>query len=122
MTQGDCFISVVDDDPSYRAALVNLVRSFGYTAEGFSGAQELLHSDQLENCACVIADIHMPGMDGIELVELLATLGKRLPAILITSWPSPGTHARGLNSGALGILVKPFDSADLLELIRVALG
>jgi FixJ family two-component response regulator len=93
-------ISIIDDDASVRLATHRLVRSLGHIAHTFASADEFLHSSQLNDTSCVIADVHMPGMSGIELQNLLQTQGHRLPIIFITAFPEESVRAKALEAGA----------------------
>ena len=94
-------ISIIDDDASVRVATNRLVRSLGYIAHTFASGDEFLRSPQLTITSCVIADIHMPGMSGIELQSRLRAQGHRLPIIFITAFPDEGIRARAMDAGAM---------------------
>jgi FixJ family two-component response regulator len=113
-------VSIVEDDESLRAALVALIRSVGHEARGFASAEEYL-AIQDGNCACVITDLHMPGISGIEMMLKLGEMGYSVPAIMITARAEPSTEARAVAAGALCILRKPFEAEALLECVRRAL-
>jgi FixJ family two-component response regulator len=114
-------ISIIDDDASVRVATNRLVRSLGYIAHTFASGDEFLRSPQLTITSCVIADIHMPGMSGIELQSRLRAQGHRLPIIFITAFPDEGIRARAMDAGAICFLSKPFDGATLIKYLDVAL-
>lgn len=114
-------ISIIDDDASVRAATNRLVRSLGYIACTFASADEFLRSPQLDTTSCVIADIQMPGMSGVELQDLLLAQGRRLPIIFVTAFPDENVRARALDAGAVCFLSKPFDGATLVKYLDVAL-
>ena len=114
-------ISVVDDDESMREALRGLMKSLGFTAEAFASAEEFLSSRQLLRTSCLIADVQMPGMTGLELHRHLLASGKTIPTILITAYPNEGMRARALGDGVVCYLNKPFDENDLLCCIRSSL-
>ena len=114
-------ISIVDDDPSVRVATRNLVRSLGYIAHTFASAVEFLHSPHLNDASCVIADIHMPGMTGVELQDLLIAQGRSVPIIFITAFPEESVRIRVLKAGAVAFLVKPCSTQQLIECIDTAL-
>ena len=114
-------ISIVDDDELVREAVKGLMKSLGYRAEAAASAEEFLRSPHLRRCSCLIADVQMPGMTGLELYQHLSTSGKRIPTILITAYPDDGVRARALSAGVIGYLSKPFDEDDLLACIRSAL-
>ena len=111
----DAMISIIDDDASVRASTYRLVRSLGYIAATFASAGEFLRSPQLDHTSCVIADIQMPGMSGIELQNLLQTQGRKLPMIFITAFPEERVRAQALKSGAACVLSKPFNARTLIE-------
>ena len=115
-------ISVVDDDESVREAIRGLMKSLGYTAEAFASAEEFLNSRQVPRTSCLIADVHMPGMTGLELHRHLVVSGKAIPTILITAYPDDSLRDRALRDGVVGYLSKPFDEDDLLACIRSSLN
>ena len=115
-------ITIIDDDASVRLATNRLVRSLGYVTHAFASADEFLQSPQVNATSCVIADIHMPGMDGVELQSYLRAQGSRLPIIFITAFPDERIRARALEGGAVELLAKPFDAATLIKCLDVALG
>jgi FixJ family two-component response regulator len=115
-------ISVVDDDESMREALRGLMKSLGYKAEAFGSAEEFLNSRQVSRTSCLIADVNMPGMTGLELHRRLVASGKAIPTILITAYPDETVRERALGDGVIGYLSKPFDENDLLTCIRSSLN
>ena len=114
-------ISIVDDDESVREAAKGLMKSLGYTAETFPSAEDFLRSQQVPRTACLIADVNMPGMSGLDLHRHLSTSGKRIPTILITAYPDNSVRERALNAGVICYLSKPFDEGDLLSCIHSVL-
>ncbi len=114
-------ISIVDDDASVRAATNRLVRSLGYVAFTFASADEFLRSPQLRDSSCVIADVQMPGMSGVDLQRHLRAQGCRLPIIFITAFPDESVRARALDAGAVCFLTKPFDGPTLIKYLDAAL-
>jgi FixJ family two-component response regulator len=114
-------ISVIDDDASIRIATDNLLRSLGYVVLTFESAEEFLRSDSLDDTSCVIADVNMPAISGVELLALLRTQGKRVPFIFITAFPDERTRATALAAGAIGFLTKPFDRGNFIRCIELAL-
>jgi FixJ family two-component response regulator len=114
-------ISIVDDDASVRVATNRLVRSLGYVAHTFASADDFLQSPHVNDTACVIADVQMPGMSGVELQSVLIAQGRSVPMIFITAFPEESIRSRVLKSGAVGFLSKPFDGAILIEYIDAAL-
>jgi FixJ family two-component response regulator len=114
-------ISVIDDDASIRIATDNLLRSLGYVVLTFESAEEFLRSDSLDDTSCVIADVNMPAISGVELLALLRTQGKRVPFIFITAFPDERIRATALAAGAIGFLTKPFDRGNFIRCIELAL-
>jgi FixJ family two-component response regulator len=115
-------ISIVDDDESVREALQALMRSLGLPAESFASASEFLASGQLAQTACLIADIQMPQMTGIELHHRLKAGGHAIPTILITAHPDDSLWVRGRPLDVMCCLSKPFDEAILLSWVETALA
>jgi FixJ family two-component response regulator len=115
-------ISIVDDDDAVREMLVSLTRSLGYDAAGFASAEAFLASADLEKFACVITDIHMPGMSGFELQEQLRQSNEPIPVIMITARTEPDLERRAISGGAIGLLRKPLDIEMLVVFIENALG
>lgn len=115
-------ISIVDDDASFRRATARLVRSLGHSVAAFSSAEEFLKSDRIRDTACLISDVQMPGMSGIELQSRLLADGYRLPVIFITAFPGSKAREQALASGALGFLNKPFSEEKLIACLDQALG
>jgi FixJ family two-component response regulator len=114
-------ISVVDDDASVREGTVDLVQASGFAAEAFQGATDFLNSDRINNTSCLIADVRMPGMSGLELHDRLVETGKTIPTILLTAYPNGRDRERALRAGIICYLVKPYNEDDLLACIRSAL-
>lgn len=108
-------ISVIDDDASVRGALNNLLRSLGYVVHVFPSAKAFLQSLQLTNSWCVIADVRMPEMSGVELQSRLRAQGNQLPFIFVTAVPDESVRARALGDGAICFLTKPFDEDVLIR-------
>jgi FixJ family two-component response regulator len=115
-------ISIVDDDGSMRDALVALFRSLGYDARGFASAEEFLASSDLEQFACTITDIQMPGMNGFELKQQLDQRHGKLPVIMITARSEPGLEEKAISSGAACFLRKPFEPEALVNCLEKAIG
>ena len=114
-------IGVVDDDESVREATKGLMRSLGFAAEAYASAKDFLASPDLGRIACLIADLNMPEMSGIELHGHLVATGQNIPTVLITAYPDEDVRARALNAGVICYLTKPFAEDDLLACIRSAL-
>jgi FixJ family two-component response regulator len=111
-------MAIVDDDHSVREALTSLVRSLGYVVMAFECAEGLLKSRHRGSVSCLIADVQMPGMTGLELHNRLVASGEPIPTILITAFPDERARERALKSGVIGYLTKPFSEDDLLACIR----
>lgn len=114
-------ISIVDDDDSVRTATNSLMRSLGYSTYAFASAEEFLQSPHLDDTSCLISDIQMPGMSGIDLQNHLAALGHRTPIIFITAFPDAGIQAQALKAGAVCFLNKPVDGKTLMKCLDQAL-
>ena len=115
-------ISIVDDDESVREAIRGLIRSVGFAATTYPSAQDFLTSGAVGRTACLIADITMPEMTGLELHAQVKAIGEEIPTILITAYPSDTGREQAQKAGVLAYLTKPFSDEDLLEHIRSALG
>jgi FixJ family two-component response regulator len=115
-------ISVVDDDRSIVEAVVGLLESVGYAAAGFVSAQDFLNSTQLRGTACLILDVRMPGIGGLELQRRLAAEDLHTPIIFITADGSPEVSEEALKAGAVAFLRKPFSQESLLGALRSALA
>ena len=113
-------IAIVEDDEFFRESMRQLIRSLGYTAEAFPSAADFLASRRLNKTTCLIADIHMPAMTGVELYARLIEAGHKIPTILITAYPDEATRTRALKDGIVCYLRKPFDDNDLLDCLRKA--
>ena len=111
-------VSVVDDDESVRESLPDLLNEFGYSVRAFSSPLEFLASDALEQTRCLILDVAMPGMTGIELQAELKQRDSQIPIIFITATRDETIRARVVELGAVACLTKPFTEADLLEELR----
>jgi len=114
-------ISIVDDDASIRVATDNLLRSLGYTVHTFASAEEFLRSSHFNNTSCVIADVQMPAMSGVELQALLLAQGHLVPFIFITAFPEETIRNRAMKAGAICFLTKPFDRLSLIKCLDTAL-
>ena len=107
-------IVVIDDDESFRMALVDGLCSLGFAACGFASAEEFIGSPADASCDCVINDIHMPGMSGLDLGRLIAARRSDVPVIMITARSDHGVEAHAVANGACGLLRKPFNTDDLI--------
>ena len=114
-------ISIVDDDESVRDALWGFLRSVGFTVNVFASAEEFLNSDQLSKADCLILDVRMPGMSGIELHRQLVSSYCKIPVIFITAYEDEGMRTQALSGGAGAFLIKPFSEEALLNAIHAAL-
>ena len=114
-------ISIVEDDQFFRESLKRLINSQGYTVEAFSSAADFLGSPRLIDTACVIADVNMPAMSGIELYRHLANAGYSIPTILVTAFPNDTDRVRALNDGIVCYLRKPINDEHLMRCLRAAL-
>lgn len=114
-------ISIIDDDESIREATRGLVRSLGYQAAAFQSAEDFLRSEGLDSTSCVITDIQMPGLSGLDLQDRLRGEGRSTPVIFITAYPQERAKARAMKAGAIGFLGKPFDDAALIACLDKAL-
>jgi FixJ family two-component response regulator len=114
-------ISVVDDDESILRTTKLLIESFGFRAAAFESADGFLKSDQLHDTWCLIVDVQMPGMNGLQLQRQLAATGSRIPTIFITAYDDKESRRRAMRAGAVAFLGKPFSDEQLLQCIRSAL-
>jgi FixJ family two-component response regulator len=114
-------LSVIDDDASVRAATNNLLRSHGYTVHTFASAEEFLQSAHLNDTSCVIADVQMPVMSGVELLTTMRAQGYRVPFIFITAFPDDSIRDRALKAGAICFLAKPFAAPTFIKCLGTAL-
>jgi FixJ family two-component response regulator len=114
-------ISIVDDDALARDGIRELVESLGYNAITFSSAEYFLQSNAIAETTCLITDLQMPGLNGLQLQEALQSRGYWTPVILITAYPNEKDWARAFDSGAIGFLSKPFDEGSLIECLTVAI-
>ncbi|HEY6256783.1 MAG TPA: response regulator [Xanthobacteraceae bacterium] len=114
-------ISIVDDDKSVREAAKALIRSLGYAAATFGSAEEFLESGCLRDTACLITDVQMPGMSGVDLQSHLMKNGHCTPVIFVTAFPEESIRKRALDAGAFGFLCKPFSEDSLIACLNKAL-
>jgi FixJ family two-component response regulator len=114
-------VSVVEDDQFFRESMRRLMRSLGYTVEAFPSAADFLGSPCLVETACLIADVHMPAMTGLELYRHLIDAGYAIPTILVTAYPEDVDRARALNDGVVCYLRKPIDEKHLTRCLHEAL-
>ena len=113
-------VSVIDDDESVRESLPDLLKEFGFAVHAFSSAQEFLSSDSLGQTKCLILDVVMPGMTGLDLQQKLSRSGHDIPVIFITAQKDAGIREQAFRQGAVEFLYKPFSDAALLDALNVA--
>lgn len=118
---GSPVISIVDDDESVRQSLTSLLRSVGFRVRAFASAEEFLKSGQPDATGCLLLDVRMPGMSGLELQRHLAAADVRVPIVFLTAQGDREVRARALRAGAVAFLVKPFSEKALLDAIQAAL-
>jgi FixJ family two-component response regulator len=114
-------VSVVEDDQHFRESMRRLLRSLGYTVEAFPSATDFLASPRLVETSCLIADVHMPAMTGVELYKHLIDAGHAIPTILVTAYPNDVDRARAQNDGVVCYLHKPIDEQHLIRCLHAAL-
>ena len=114
-------VMIVDDDDSVRRAARRLIRSFGFAVDTFPSAEDFLASGRLDETACLVLDVHMPGLSGLELQARLNAMGYHLPIVFITAFADDNARTHALKAGAYAYLVKPFEEDDLLDCINRAL-
>jgi FixJ family two-component response regulator len=115
-------IAIVDDDESMREAIISLMRSAGYEPVAFPCAGDFLDAEQARRTDCLIADVQMPGMSGIELHGKLVQSGEAIPTVLITAHPDEKARVRAIKAGVVAYLAKPFNEDELLDCIQTALN
>jgi len=114
-------VSIVEDDQFFRESMRRLMRSLGYAVEAFPSAADFLASPLLVETACLIADVNMPSMSGLELHGRLIEMGRAIPTILVTAYPDNDVGARALNDGVVCYVRKPIDEKQLIRCLRAAL-
>ena len=114
-------ISIVDDDEGVRKATSALVRSRGYAVATFASAEEFLESDRVDDTSCLITDVQMPGLSGVELQSRLIADGRHMPIIGVTGYPEESIRTQMLRAGAIGSLSKPFNDECLIDCLATAL-
>ncbi len=115
-------ISIIDDDIWAREGIRDLVASLGYRTLTFASAEEFLESGCVETTTCVISDLQMPGMSGLDLQQQVADRQPKLSVILVTAYPDEKSRVRALDAGAHGFLTKPFDEKCLMQCLTAAVG
>jgi FixJ family two-component response regulator len=114
-------VSVVEDDQFFRESMQRLMRSLGYTVEAFASAADFLASPRVVETTCLIADVHMPAMTGVELYRHLVDAGYAIPTILVTAYPDDVDRAQAVKDGVVCYLRKPIDETHLIRCLREAL-
>jgi FixJ family two-component response regulator len=117
----DSTVFVIDDDASVRKSLSRLLRSAGYTAETFSSAEEFLRREHFDGVGCILLDVKMPGLSGMDLQEELNKADYHLPIVFITGHGDIPTSVEAMKKGAVDFLTKPFDDEELLQALRAAI-
>ena len=120
-TSNNRLVVIVDDDQSVQNALKDLMESVGISASCFGSAEEFLESDERNHTRCLVADIRMPGISGLELQAKLQAEGSRIPMIFITAHDDAKTRMQAIKAGAVEFLSKPFEDEVLLEKVRASL-
>ena len=114
-------VVVIDDDEAVRDATQGLLRAMGYHASTFASADDFLKSEQVHDTSCLITDVQMPGLSGIDLQDRLIARGHRIPVIFITGYPNDSLRARAMKAGAVGFLRKPYNVDHLISCLDKAL-
>ena len=117
----NALISIIDDDALARDGISELVASLGYRAVAFNSAEHFLESSMIAETMCVITDVQMPGLNGLELQEALQSQGRHIPVIVITAYANEKQRTRALNRGAVGFLSKPFNEETLISCLTAAI-
>jgi FixJ family two-component response regulator len=115
-------VSIIDDDISVRVAVADIVRSMDLTAKTFASGQDFLGANSLADTACIVADVQMPGISGIELQQALTAKELKIPMIFITAYPDERVRDKALDGGAICFLNKPFGGPAIIECIERALS
>lgn len=121
-TEPNRIVAIVDDDEAIRTAIAGLVRSLGWRVRVFDSALAFLQSQDIADAACLISDVRMPNMSGVEMHDQLLQLGYTLPTIFITAFPTPGLNAKLNAPGVVAILDKPIDATEMVDCVVRALG
>jgi FixJ family two-component response regulator len=119
--ESEALIAIVDDDPSARRGLQRLVRSVGWKAETFASAQEFLAHARIEPPSCVVLDLQLPGLNGLDLQKRMAEAGLETPIVFLTGHGNIPASVQAIKAGAIEFLTKPFDEQDLLRAIQEAI-
>lgn len=121
-SQGEKFVSIVDDDASVRNSARRLLRSSGFSAQAFASAEEFLNSESLAYTACLLLDVSMPGMGGLDLQNRLLAMGKNIPIIFLSARATEDEERRALQAGATTFLHKPASQDELLQAVRAVMA
>jgi FixJ family two-component response regulator len=121
VSNSGAIVAIVDDDVAVGNSIEVLMRSIGLAAQAFASGEEFLRSPELSRIGCLVVDFDMPKMSGLDLHNNLSRLGKEIPTVMITAYPSDDIRARALQAGVIGYLPKPFDESNLLDCIQAAL-
>lgn len=121
-SSADQIIAVVDDDELVGRSVSNLFLSLGFAVETFGSAEAFLQSGRLEDTACVILDLRMPGMSGLDLLHALSAVGSEVPSIVLTAHGEADARVSCLQAGALAVLQKPFDTGVLVQSVKTVMG
>jgi FixJ family two-component response regulator len=116
------YVIIIDDDESVQNAMKNLIRSLGHSVEAFGSAKAFLESNTIETASCLILDVHMPEMSGVELQQHLSAAGYRTPIIFMSARPNEATRARVMEDGAIGYLGKPLCERSFLDSLNQAIN
>lgn len=115
-------ICIVDDDNWARSGLEDLILSLGYKARTFASAEQFVDSGAVKDATCLITDLHMPGLSGLDLQRILRREGHHIPIIFVTAYPNETHRARALEDGALGFLTKPYNEQTLVDFLNRAIA
>jgi FixJ family two-component response regulator len=115
-------ISIIDDDECARQAIQRLVRSLGYVVTTYGSAEDFLDSYHVNDTSCLITDVHLPGLNGVELHRRLLAHGLAVPTIFVSGCADEATRRKVLASGAVGLLSKPFGKKSLIDCLKIALS
>ncbi|CAM2174540.1 Response regulator receiver protein [Burkholderia orbicola] len=113
LMENQSVVSIIDDDQSVRRATGSLVRSLGWEVRTYESGEEFLSTERIADVACIISDVQMPGISGLEMYEILLERGVAPPVIFITSFPSEATHRLAMKLGAICVFSKPVDSVQI---------
>ncbi len=117
-----CVVAVIDDDESVRESVVSLIESVGYCVSFFCSAEEFLDSPEINTVTCMIVDVRLPGISGLELFSQMRALQRPIPTVFITAHVDAKARTQAIEAGGVAFLYKPFQSDVLLDAVRVALA